>query len=86
MHDRRLKTHFINYNIVLLCFHVLCHGMYAFQMVFSMAIHAFTFQRKGCSYGKLFSLVESTAQLWPTASDYQPLDVANTGLYEFVQV
>lgn len=51
----------------------------------SMAIHAFTFQRKGCGYRKLFSLMESIGTFFPTQSDYKPLDEANMSLYVFVQ-
>lgn len=50
-----------------------------------MAINAFTFQRKGCGYGKLFSIMESIGKYFPTQSDYKPLDKANKSLYEFVQ-
>lgn len=51
--------------------------------LYNISLQAFRFQRSGDDYGKLFSVWEPIAKLFPDASDYKAIKEASTKLHDF---
>lgn len=52
----------------------------------SISKQAFIFQRHGDDYGKLFSIVQPVAKIFPGGSDYDVIREASNSLYTFFKV